>query len=142
LFEIVRRSARLSGVEQQRFSPKPDPDEVILAYRSGAGSLNITNGDVSRLKPGEFLNDTLIEFGLKLWLADLHESDPELATQVHVFSSFFYKKLSTKVPEEGYNSVRKWTSKFDLFQKKYIIVPINEKYVKLSWTRCWIIHRS
>jgi Ulp1 protease family, C-terminal catalytic domain len=32
-------------------------------------------------------------------------------------------------PEEGYNSVRKWTSKFDLFQKKYIIVPINEKYV-------------
>ncbi|KAH9080499.1 hypothetical protein EDB83DRAFT_2339768 [Lactarius deliciosus] len=126
VFDIVRRSARLSGVEQQRFSPKPDPDEVILAYRSGAGSLNITNGDVSRLKPGEFLNDTLIEFGLKLWLADLHESNPELATQVHVFSSFFYKKLSTKVPEEGYNSVRKWTSKFDLFQKKYIIVPINE----------------
>ncbi|KAH9002623.1 hypothetical protein EDB86DRAFT_2896932 [Lactarius hatsudake] len=124
--DIKRRSARLSGVEQQRFSPKPDPDEVILAYRSGAGSLNITNGDVSRLKPGEFLNDTLIEFGLKLWLADLHESNPELATQVHVFSSFFYKKLSTKVPEEGYNSVRKWTSKFDLFQKKYIIVPINE----------------
>jgi len=32
-------------------------------------------------------------------------------------------------PEEGYNSVRKWTSKFDLFQKKYIVVPINEKYV-------------
>ena len=34
-------------------------------------------------------------------------------------------------PEEGYNSVRKWTSKFDLFQKKYVIVPINEKYVTL-----------
>jgi Ulp1 protease family, C-terminal catalytic domain len=32
-------------------------------------------------------------------------------------------------PEEGYNSVRKWTSKFDIFQKKYVIVPINEKYV-------------
>lgn len=123
---FVRRSARLSGVEQKRSSPSPDPDEVILAYRSGTGSLNITNGDVSRLKPGEFLNDTLIEFGLKLWLADLHESNPELAMQVHVFSSFFYKKLSTKIPEDGYNSVRKWTSKFDLFQKKYIIVPINE----------------
>lgn len=25
---FVRRSARLSGVEQQPFSPKPDPDEV------------------------------------------------------------------------------------------------------------------
>ena len=32
-------------------------------------------------------------------------------------------------PEEGYSSVRKWTARFDLFQKKYIIVPINEKYV-------------
>ncbi|KAI0004477.1 hypothetical protein BJV74DRAFT_377469 [Russula compacta] len=127
---FVRRSARLSGTEQKRFSPKPDPDEVILGYRSGTGSLNITNGDVSRLKPGEFLNDTLIEFGLKLWLADLQESNPELASQVHVFNSFFYKKLSTKIPEEGYNSVRKWTSKFDLFRKKYIIVPINEN---LHW---------
>lgn len=37
----------------------------ILGYRSGTGSLNITNGDVCRLNPGEFLNDTLIEFGLK-----------------------------------------------------------------------------
>ena len=25
---VVRRSARLSGVEQQPFSPMPDPDEV------------------------------------------------------------------------------------------------------------------
>jgi len=83
-------------------------------------------------------------------LADLQESNPELASEVHVFSSFFYKKLSTKMcvecfvfqsilthstfrsPEEGFNSVRKWTSKFDLFQKKYIIVPINEKYVVLN----------
>lgn len=31
--------------------------------------------------------------------------------------------------ESGYQSVRKWTAKFDLFQKKYIIVPINEEYV-------------
>jgi len=29
----------------------------------------------------------------------------------------------------GHESVRKWTSKLDIFQKKYIIVPINEKQV-------------
>ena len=28
--------------------------------------------------------------------------------------------------EEGYKSVRKWTTKVDLFSKKYIVVPINE----------------
>jgi hypothetical protein len=33
----------------------------------------------------------------RLWLADLQESKPELASQVHVFSSFFYKKISTKM---------------------------------------------
>ncbi|KAI9443257.1 hypothetical protein H4582DRAFT_2072322 [Lactarius indigo] len=126
LFEIVRRSARLSGAEQQRFSPKPDPDEVILAYRSGAGSLNITNGDVSRLKPGEFLNDTLIEFGLKLWLADLHEKQPRAGGASPLFSAHSSTRNCPRNPEEGYNSVRKWTSKFDLFQKKYVIVPINE----------------
>lgn len=34
---VVRRSARLSGAEQQSFSPKPDPDEVYdaaLLFRS------------------------------------------------------------------------------------------------------------
>ena len=28
---VVRRSARLSGVEQESFSPRPDPDEVYGA---------------------------------------------------------------------------------------------------------------
>jgi len=85
------------------------------------------HSDLKRLKPEEYLNDTLIEFGLKLWLNDLRGKDPALADQIHVFSSFFYKKLNNrKNPEDGYKSVRKWTSKIDLFTKKYIIVPINE----------------
>lgn len=28
---LVRRSTRLSGVEEERFSPRPDPDEVYVA---------------------------------------------------------------------------------------------------------------
>ncbi|KAG6330376.1 hypothetical protein ID866_8713 [Astraeus odoratus] len=78
--------------------------------------------DLKRLGPEEYLNDTLIE----LWLNELREKDPTFADQIHVFSSFFYKKLNKKNTEEGYQSVRKWTSKVDLFSKKYIIVPINE----------------
>ncbi|KAI0061630.1 hypothetical protein BV25DRAFT_1916654 [Artomyces pyxidatus] len=128
--EPVRRSSRLSGQDIKQLSPRPDPDEVILGYRSGTGSLNITNADLGRLKPGEFLNDTLIEFGLKLWWADIQQQNPQLAEEIHVFNSFFYKKLSNKNPEDGYQSVRKWTQKFDLFKKKYVIVPINEN---LHW---------
>jgi Ulp1 family protease len=32
----------------------------------------------------------------RLWLKELEEKFPELAKQVHVFSSFFYKKLNKK----------------------------------------------
>lgn len=75
---------------------------------TGTGALSITHGDLKRLQPEEYLNDTLIEFGLKyafptdrrlyaenfrLWLNDL---DPALADQIHVFSSFFYKKLNNR----------------------------------------------
>ncbi|KAF7346574.1 hypothetical protein MSAN_01885500 [Mycena sanguinolenta] len=132
----LRRSARQSVAPQR---PQVDPDEVILVYPQGqTGAVNITNGDLSRLAPGEFLNDTLIEFGLKLWLHDLEKENPELVKQIHVFSSFFYKKLDNKdvkdkknkSPEKGYESVRKWTAKFNLFDKKYVIVPINEN---LHW---------
>ncbi|KAJ7758160.1 hypothetical protein DFH07DRAFT_456883 [Mycena maculata] len=131
----VRRSARQSVAPQR---PYVDPDEVILVYPPNqTGAVNITNGDVNRLSPGEFLNDTLIEFGLKLWLQDLEKENPELVKQIHVFSSFFYKKLNKKNPQEGYESVKKWTSKFDLFDKKYIIVPINEN---LHWYLAIIYH--
>ncbi|KJA24049.1 hypothetical protein HYPSUDRAFT_39181 [Hypholoma sublateritium FD-334 SS-4] len=118
-----RRSTRNAPPE------KPvDQDKVILVYPQGVpGAVNITNGDLARLNPGEYLNDTLIEFGLKLWLKDLEAKQPELAAQVHIFNSFFYKKLNNKKNDAAaFETVRKWTSKFDIFQKKYIIVPINE----------------
>ncbi|PFH53908.1 hypothetical protein AMATHDRAFT_44951 [Amanita thiersii Skay4041] len=129
----LRRSSRQLQLEAQalkKSSPIVDPDEVILVYPQGVpGAINITNADVKRLEPGEFLNDTVIEFGLKfprLWLKELEASNPSLADQVHVFSSFFYKKLNKRNFEEGYESVKKWTSKINIFEKKCIIVPINE----------------
>lgn len=103
-------------------------DEVILVYPfTGTGSTQITQGEQQRLQPGEFLNDTLIEFGLRYWMESLKESNPTLAEQIHVFSPFFYKKLKNKDTQAGYNAVKKWTSKVDIFQKRYLVVPINEK---------------
>ncbi|CCM02457.1 uncharacterized protein FIBRA_04556 [Fibroporia radiculosa] len=131
----TRQSTRLSahfelktGLETEP-EPEPEPDELILVYPpTGPGAINIYKSDLKRLDEGSYLNDTLIEFGLKLWLADLKADDPSFAEQVHVFSSFFYKKINVKDKDEGYQSVRKWTSKFDIFQKKYIVVPINENF--------------
>lgn len=74
-----------------------------------------------------------------------------------MFNSFFYKKLTTKKPPSAglvdspvilpfsridtgllllprpdwnvHDTVQKWTAKFDLFEKKFVVVPINEQYV-------------
>ncbi|KAF9519608.1 hypothetical protein BS47DRAFT_1288056, partial [Hydnum rufescens UP504] len=101
----------------------------LLVYPpTGTGAVNITVGDYRRLDAGEFFNDTLIEFGLKLAFNKLKASQPQLAEEIHIFNSFFYKKLSSKSSTDGYQSVRKWTTKFKLFEKKFLIVPINEKY--------------
>ncbi|KAF8574887.1 hypothetical protein K439DRAFT_808485 [Ramaria rubella] len=128
-----RPSRQLTSSRQSTRSHSPPGDDTsILRYPpTGTGAVTVTNGDLKRLEPGEFLNDILIELGLKLWLNDLYMQNPELADQVHVFNSFFYTQLKqNKNIEEAYQSVRKWTSKFDLFKKKYIIVPINEN---LHW---------
>ncbi|KAF5369360.1 hypothetical protein D9758_002595 [Tetrapyrgos nigripes] len=136
-----RRSSRVASARTSaRTTPQVDPDEVILSYPANTpGSVNITNADLSRLEPGEYLNDTLIEFGLRLWHRELEETDPDLAKRIHIFNSFFYKKLSAKKsnPEEGYQSVRRWTSKFDLFKKDFIIIPINEA---MHWYLAIIYH--
>ncbi|KAI5896877.1 uncharacterized protein SCHCODRAFT_02493797, partial [Schizophyllum commune H4-8] len=69
----------------------------VLSYPFGVpGAVNITNSDVARLEPGEYLNDTILEFALKYYLVQLQNEHPDLAQQVHVFSSFFFKKLTEK----------------------------------------------
>ncbi|KAJ3528935.1 hypothetical protein NM688_g7926 [Phlebia brevispora] len=123
----TRTRAKRAAADNATRTPPLDPDELLLVYPpSGTGAVNLTRADIQRLEPGQYLNDNIIEFALKLWHNDFREKEPGLAEQVHIFNSFFYKKMHVKSKEDGYKSVRKWTSKFDLFKKKYIIVPINE----------------
>ncbi|KAF9356530.1 hypothetical protein BGX34_009883 [Mortierella sp. NVP85] len=91
-------------------------------------SISIRVEDMSRLKEGEFLNDTLIEFGLKHVHANLESRDSELAENTYIFNSFFYERLvSGSGKGIAYDAVKSWTNKIDLFSKKFIIIPIHEK---------------
>lgn len=70
--------------------------------------------------------------------------DREIRDRVHVFSSFFYRRLSSApIPQEvdlttkdspkkrtGFDLVRSWTRKIDIFSKDFIVVPICEN---LHW---------
>ncbi|KAA1096046.1 hypothetical protein PGT21_003398 [Puccinia graminis f. sp. tritici] len=98
-------------------------------------SVAITKGDMNRLNEGEFLNDTLIEFGLIWELSQIRKRNPELVASIHLFNSFFFQKLSgCKSKEksaaveaaEAYPGVRKWTKGIDIFKKEFLVIPINE----------------
>ncbi|KAF9906321.1 hypothetical protein EC991_000809 [Linnemannia zychae] len=85
--------------------------------------------DLSRLYESDFLNDILIEFGLKYVYEGLEKSNPTRAKRTYIFNSFFYQRLIAK-PAAGmsaYDAVKSWTNKIDLFDMDVIVVPICER---------------
>ncbi|KAL4148470.1 hypothetical protein QTP88_002704 [Uroleucon formosanum] len=61
-----------------------------------------------------WLNDEVINH----YLSMIVERDP---TNIHTFDTFFYSKLSS----QGYQSVRRWSRKKDIFACKKMICPIH-----------------
>ncbi|XP_061610274.1 sentrin-specific protease 6 isoform X3 [Phyllopteryx taeniolatus] len=101
------------------------------------GGILVTNEDLHCLNDGEFLNDVIIDFYLKyLVLEKLKKEDSQ---RIHVFSSFFYRRLTQRekgsapdrsnnlpIHKRKHNRVKTWTRHVDLFDKDFIFVPINE----------------
>jgi len=100
----------------------------------------VSDVDISRLYPGQWLNDEIINFYGAMILAR-SEANKENAQaigkregsnllDVHYFSSFFWAKLT----KEGYERGRlaKWTKKVNLFSKDVILIPINHS--NAHWT--------
>ncbi|KAJ1994522.1 hypothetical protein H4R33_000228 [Dimargaris cristalligena] len=133
----VRVHSRSCSKEPQLVSNSPvwpppiQPDPLLVYPFSGIKSVSITRSDTSRLRPEEYLNDTIIEFYLKYLQDRLRESNPDLVNQVHFFNSFFYSQLTAKstraLDETCYSKVQRWTARVDLFSKKFIFIPIHQK---------------
>ncbi|CAL7933808.1 unnamed protein product [Xylocopa violacea] len=100
------------------------------------GGIAINTEDYLCLGEDQFLNDVIIDFYLKyLTLEVLSESDQR---RTHVFSSYFYKRLTSphtqavesNVPPspaaKRHARVQKWTKNVNIFEKDFIIIPINE----------------
>ena len=80
----------------------------------------------------------------------MHQLDKRFQEKVHIFSSFFYRRLSSakltlsKADEEqkkktGFELVRTWTRKVNLFEKDFVVLPINEN---LHWFLVIICHSN
>lgn len=112
----------------------------LLIYPPGKGGISINTEDYLCLAQDQFLNDVIIDFYIQFLLRQL---PPEQQTKVHAFSTFFYKRLTTKAvrrshlhgaesdatltaSEKRHARVKKWTKNVNLFDKEFIIIPINE----------------
>ncbi|XP_014363724.2 uncharacterized protein LOC106715044 isoform X1 [Papilio machaon] len=123
-------------------SANPTEIRQILIYPPGKGGIPINTEDYMCLAQDQFLNDVIIDFYLKHLVHDILTHVQREKT--HIFSTFFYKRLTTKPskvnkisnPHEWDNSlspaqkrharVKTWTKNVNIFEKDFIVVPINE----------------
>ncbi|KAF9171117.1 hypothetical protein BGX20_008092 [Mortierella sp. AD010] len=98
-------AAKIRSLESRRFMSWSVLGLMLLAHPLAISKLQtervnaikpIQSEDISRLNEGEFLNDTLIEFGLKHVYANVEARNPDLADKTYIFNSFFYERLLTK----------------------------------------------
>ncbi|KFP77815.1 Sentrin-specific protease 6, partial [Acanthisitta chloris] len=141
--KMQQRNKQLSYFEDDEEIGEPHtvfigPIEKLIVYPPppAKGGISVTNEDLHCLNEGEFLNDVIIDFYLKyLVLEKLKKED---ADRIHVFSSFFYKRLNQRerrnihetsnlsIQQKRHGRVKTWTRHVDIFEKDFIFVPLNE----------------
>uniref|UniRef100_A0A1B6GPP2 Ubiquitin-like protease family profile domain-containing protein n=2 Tax=Cuerna arida TaxID=1464854 RepID=A0A1B6GPP2_9HEMI len=135
--------------QQQQQPQQPQPFngqniQTIMVYPPPPekGGIPINTEDYACLGEDQFLNDVIIDFYLK-YVVEKTLSPADRA-RTHVFSSFFYKRLTTKPPPKRksmnpvendptatpaakrHSRVKSWTKNVNLFTKDFIVIPINE----------------
>uniref|UniRef100_UPI003D9C95FF sentrin-specific protease 5 n=1 Tax=Danio rerio TaxID=7955 RepID=UPI003D9C95FF len=92
------------------------PMHLQVTYNKHTLSLE----DLSTLDDQNWVNDQVINmYGELIMEATNHT--------VHFFNSFFYRQFVAK----GYEGVRRWTKKVDLFSKTLILIPL---HLEIHWS--------
>ncbi|KAK0233372.1 cysteine proteinase [Armillaria fumosa] len=147
---------RLRGAKPKPL-PKALPDEderKVKTFLKKSGVVSkyereqVTGQDLQRLKPGQWLNDEIINFygAMILGRSEASKENPAVngaakgkvtLLNVHYFSTFFWSKLD----KDGYEKARlaKWTKKFDIFAKDMVLIPVNHN--NMHWTAAAINFR-
>ncbi|KNC76556.1 hypothetical protein SARC_10951, partial [Sphaeroforma arctica JP610] len=82
--------------------------------------LEVKQRDLSLLNGLEWLNDTVINMYMAL-INDRAKQPGTTMPPVHCFNTHFLSKLQDK----GFAGVKRWTRKFNLFEKNYVVVPVH-----------------
>lgn len=134
------KNAANSATTNNDATIKTENDGVcnILIYPpTGKGGLPINTKDYICLGIDQYLNDVIIDFYLKY----LHNEvlTDEQRAKTHIFSTFFYNTLTnTKLlgqsndvkltaAQKRHERVKNWTKQVNIFEKDFIIIPINQQ---------------
>ncbi|XP_067085899.1 sentrin-specific protease 5 [Osmerus mordax] len=104
----------------------------VVKYKAGLASAPMTSfmvtynkhtltlEDLSTLDEQNWVNDQVINmYGELILEATQHK--------IHFFNSFFHRQLVAK----GYEGVKRWTKKVDLFSKRLLLIPI---HLEIHWS--------
>lgn len=110
---------------------------ILIYPPTGKGGIPINTKDFLCLGIDQYLNDVIIDFYLKYLHNELLTEAQRAKT--HIFSTFFYNTLTnTKLlgpsndvkltaAQKRHERVKNWTKHVNIFEKDFIIVPINQQ---------------
>ncbi|KRK01777.1 sentrin-specific protease 1 [Drosophila yakuba] len=112
----------LTKVQQDRLvalSKGPLEQVIVTKFK-----LDIHRSEIKILTEGAWLNDVIINFYMNL-LAERSEKRPGQMPSVYAMNTFFVPRLL----QSGFDGVKRWTRKVDLFSKDIILVPVHHSGV-------------
>lgn len=110
---------------------------ILIYPPTGKGGIPINTKDYICLGIDQYLNDVIIDFYLKYLHNEILTEAQRAKT--HIFSTFFYNTLTnTKLlgpsndvkltaAQKRHERVKNWTKNVNIFEKDFIIVPINQQ---------------
>ena len=125
------KKARKRAKKRRGNEVDPTDQEVYLVYppdEDAYDPITIYKGNLKRIEPEDpdFLSDNLIDLMIRHSISEL---PLEKQNKIHAFSCLFYTKLCEEKEEESAHAVvARWTKNVNLFEKDFVLVPVNMSY--------------
>ncbi|PON59331.1 Ulp1 protease family, C-terminal catalytic domain containing protein [Parasponia andersonii] len=123
----------------QQMEPLDESMKEVTVYypsRDDLEAVEISYADFDCLAPQCYLTSTIMNFYMRY--LQKHASPTTMAMHdCHFFNTYFYNKLKEAVSNKGrskdnfFSKFRRWWKGVNIFQKEYILIPINED---LHWS--------
>ncbi|XP_058075901.1 ubiquitin-like-specific protease ESD4 isoform X1 [Magnolia sinica] len=131
--EVVGRDAFVALTDEEEVAVYdalfgPNRRGVLVTHANS--NIVITKEKLMCLRPGEWLNDEVINLYLEL-LKEREKRVPKKFLKCHFFNTFFFKKLVSGKNGYDFKSVRRWTTPrkigYGLIECDKIFVPIHRE---------------